>query len=186
MVNSSYSLDAYKSHDLSISMRTSSGDTINMDFSNKSALSLKYEQNQDSSSGALSFASMQSFDFSMQSNGIDAQDKKEIDAFMKIAQPYIDSFLKELGEDAPQSPINKIAKEIAREFAPMKQKDEEVQNFTKANIVSMFDKAVKELQIPKKEQQSLEEITQEILENAQNLLEKTLQAFDELGQSLYA
>ena len=109
MVNSSYTLDAYKSHDLSIAMRTSSGDTINMDFSNKSALSLKYEQNQDSSSGTLSFASMQSFDFSMQSNGIDAQDKKEIDAFMKIAQPYIDSFLKELGEDAPQSPINKIA-----------------------------------------------------------------------------
>ena len=186
MINSSHALDAYKSHDLNIFMRTSSGDTINMDFSSKSALSLRYEQNQDASSSALSFASMQSFDFSMKSNGIDEQDKKEIDAFMKIAQPYIDSFLKELGEDAPQSPINKIAKEIAREFVPMKQKDEEVQNFTKANIVSMFDKAVKELQIPEKEQQSLEEITQKILENAQNLLEKTLQAFDEIGQSLYA
>ncbi len=177
MISSSYALDAYKSHDLSISMRTSSGDTINMDFSNKSSLSLSREQNQNGTKSAFSFSSMQTFDFSMETNGIDAQDKKEIDAFMKIAQPYIDSFLKELKEDAPKSPINKIARDVASAFAPMKQKDQDTQNFTKSSIVEMFDKSINTLEIPTKS---------DIFENAQKLLEKTLKMFDELHKNIYA
>jgi len=177
MISSSYALDAYKSHDLSISMRTSSGDTINMDFSSKSSLSLSHEQNQNGTKSAFSFSSMQTFDFSMETNGIDAQDKKEIDAFMKIAQPYIDSFLKELKEDAPKSPINKIARDVASAFAPMKQKDQDTQNFTKSSIVEMFDKSINTLEIPTKS---------DIFENAQKLLEKTLKMFDELHKNIYA
>lgn len=185
MINSSYALNAYRSHDLSIQMKTSSGDTINMDFSNETALSLKSEQNQNGTKSDFSFSSMQAFEFSIESNGIDKQDKKEIDAFMKLAKPYIDSFLKELGESEPKSPINKIAKDIASEFAPMKQKEENTQNFTKSSIVSMFDKAIKELQIPKKESQNIEDITKTMLENTQTLLEKTLKAFDELHKKIY-
>ena len=186
MISGSYALNAYMSHDLSIQMRTSSGDTINMDFSNKSALSLSHAQNEKSSNTSLSFASMQEFGFSMESNGIDEQDKKEIDEFMKVAKPYIDSFLKELQEDAPKSPINKIAKDIASEFAPMKQKDENIQNFTKSNIVSMFDKAIKELELPKKDEQNAQDFTKMLFENTQTLLEKTLKAFDDLHKNIYA
>ena len=90
-MNSLNSLNAYKSHDLNIMMKTSSGDVINMDFSNQQALSMSQKQNGNSSETNLSFASLQAFSFSVQSNGIDDQDKKEIEGFMKIAQPYIDN-----------------------------------------------------------------------------------------------
>ena len=186
MTNSSYRLDAYRSHDLSIYMRTSSGDTISMDFSNKSALSLSLEQNKSGAKGDFSFSSMQEFNFSMDSNGIDAQDKKEIEAFMKTAQPYIDSFLKELKEDAPKSPINKIARDIASEFAPMKQKDEDTKNFTKSSIVDMFDRSIKNMQTPKKEMQDMQEVTKTLFEDAKTLLEKTLKAFEDFNKNIYA
>ncbi len=77
-------------------MRTSSGDIINMDFSNAQALSMEQSQQDSTKSSSFSFASMQSYRFHMESNGIDKQDKKEIEAFMEIAQPYIDNFMKEL------------------------------------------------------------------------------------------
>ena len=184
MLNTSYALDAYRSRDLSISMKTSSGDTINMGFSNQSSLSMNTQQNQNGTKSEFSFSSMQAFSFSFETNGIDEQDKKEIEAFMKVAQPYIDSFLDELKQDTPKSPINKIAKDIADAFAPMKQKDENTQNFTKSNIAQMFENSLKKLEPPKKENKS--DLMENIFENAKKLLEKTLKEFDELHKNIYA
>lgn len=174
-MNTSYSLDAYRSHDLNISMRTSSGDVINLDFANKQELSISQQKSANSSQTSLSFSSMQSFQFSMSSNGIDEQDKKEIKAFMKIAQPFIDEFIKELDQDAPKSPVNKLAKEIADIFAPMKERDSDTKAFTKNAIVEMFDNSIKEMQ----------QIDM-IFKQTQTLLEKTLREFDDLHKFIYA
>jgi len=183
-MNTSYGLDSYRSHDLSISMRTSSGDTINMDFSNKQELSMRSQSNEDSSSSQMTFSSMQSFQFSMQTNGIDAQDQKEIDVFMKTAQPYIDDFLKEFEDAAPKSPVTQVANQIASIFEPSKDRDENTKNNIKTNIVEMFDNSMKKLDLP--ETQSTQEMMDKLFKDAQKLLEKTLEAFDDFNKNIYA
>lgn len=183
-MNTSYALDSYRAHDLNIAMRTSSGDVIEMDFSNTQSASLRYQENESASKTSMSFSSMQSFQFSIQSNGIDEQDQKEIDAFMKIAQPFIDNFLKELDDTAPKSPVNKIAHDIASIFEPNKERDENNKNNVKNNIVKMFDNSFKELEKPQ-EKNTIDSIDK-IFEQAQKLLEKTLKEFDEFNKNLYA
>jgi hypothetical protein len=175
IMNTSYGLNSYASHDLNISMKTSSGDVINMDFANKKELSMSHQESENGTKDSLSFSSMQSFQFSMTGDGIDEQDQKEIDAFMKTAKPFIDSFLKELEQDAPQTPVTKLANQIADIFAPMKEKDEDTKNYVKTNIVKMFDNSIKQSDSMNK-----------IFEDAKKLLEKTLQEFDDYNKKLYA
>lgn len=172
-MNTSYGYDSYKSHELNIAMRTSSGDTIKMDFSNQQ--SMNYEKSSSDSKETLTFSSMQSFSFSMNSNGIDAQDQKEIDEFMKTAQPLIDDFLKELDEDAPASPVSQLARQIAEIFEPTKDRNEDTKNYIKTNIVEMFDNSLKQM-----------DSIDKIFEDAKTLLEKTLEEFDNFNNKLYA
>lgn len=183
-MNTSYSLDTYRAHDLNISMRTSSGDVIEMDFANHQSASISQEKNENGSKTSMSFSSMQSFQFSVDSNGIDAQDKKEIDAFMKIAQPFINSFLKELKDAAPKSPVSKMAHDIAGIFEPGKERSENSNNHVKSNIVDMFDNAMKKLEMP--EQSNRQDLIDKMFKETQKLLEKTLKEFDNFNKELYA
>ena len=182
-MDTSYSLNTYRAHDLNISMRTSSGDVIEMDFANHQSASMSYEQNAGGSKAQMSFSSMQSFQFSIDSNGIDAQDQKEIDEFMKTAQPFIDSFLKELEDAAPKSPVSKLAHDIAGIFEPNSERSENSKNHVKTNIVEMFDNAIKRLEIPEK--LNTQELMDKIIKETQKLLEKTLKEFDEFNKVLY-
>ena len=183
-MSTSYSLDTYRAHDLNISMRTSSGDTIKMDFANHQSASLSHQQNESGSKTQMSFSSMQSFQFSVDSNGIDAQDQKEIDAFMKIAQPFIDDFLKELEDAAPKSPVSQLAHKIAGIFEPNSERSENSKNHVKTNIVEMFDNAIKKLEIP--EQSNRQDLIDKMFKESQKLLEKTLKEFDEFNKKIYA
>ena len=183
-MNTSYGLNAYRSHDLNIAMKTSSGDVIKMDFANEQSSSLSYSEDKNGSTTSMSFSSMQSFQFSIKSNGIDAQDQKEIDAFMKTAQPFIDDFLQELSEDAPKSPVTQLAKEIAGIFDPNRERDENQKNSIKTNIVAMFDNSL--AKIEPKDALSKEDIIKKILQDTQKLLEKTLKEFDNLNKEIYA
>ncbi len=183
-MNTSYAMDAYRTHDLNISMRTSSGDVIEMDFANHQSTSLSHKENQNGSQTSMSFSSMQSFHFKVDSNGIDAQDQKEIDAFMKTAQPFIDDFLKELEDVAPKSPVSQLAQTIAGIFEPNKERDENQKNHVKTNIVKMFDHAMKKLEAP--ERLNTQDMLDKIFEDAKKLLEKTLKEFEEFQKDLYA
>lgn len=181
-MNTYSAINAYKSHDLNISMRTSSGDNISLDFSNQKSLEASSQEGKNGNSSSLSFSSMQSFQFSIETNGIDDQDKKEIAAFMKIAQPYIDNFLSELANDAPSSPVTKIANDIVNTFSSMQEKDTNTKNFVKSNMVEMFDNSMNKLKIPPKSESSIDKI----FEQAQKLLEETLKVFDDLHKKIYA
>ena len=183
-MNTSYGLNAYRSHDLNISMRTSSGDVINMDFANKQELSMNSQKNENGSSSQMRFSSMQSFQFSMQTNGIDAKDQKEIDAFMKIAQPFIDDFLKELQDVAPKSPVTELANQIAGVFEPSRDRSDDAKANVKNNIVKMFDNSIQKLELP--EAPSAQEMIDKLFKDAQKLLEKTLENFDNFNKNLYA
>ena len=183
-MNTSYGINTYQAHDLNISMRTSSGDTIKMDFANHNSSSMTRKESENGTQTSATFSSMQSFQFTVDSNGIDKQDQKEIDAYMKIAQPYIDSFLKEFEDVAPGSPVSKVAQEITNVFEPSKERDENSKNNIKTNIVEMFDRSMQELNIPEKT--STENLLEKMATNTQKLLEKTLEAFDDYNKKLYA
>lgn len=186
-MNTSYSLDAYKAHDLNISMKTSSGDMIKMDFSNEQSLSMRHNKDQNSSKDSLLFSSMQSFNFSMDTNGIDAKDQKEIKEFMKTAQPFIDDFLKELDSGSQKSSVSKIAKQVSDIFRPMSESNtqnpnsnlsssnENLRNLAKNSIVQMFDNSAKGLKNLDK-----------IFADAQKFLEKILHEFDKINKDIYA
>lgn len=109
----SYSaMNAYYEHSLDISMRTSSGDTIDLNFLNQKSVQASHAQDAHSSSASLSFASLEQFSFDISTNGLSAQDKKEIAQFIEIATPYIDNFLSELSHGSEVSPINKIVEQL--------------------------------------------------------------------------
>jgi len=183
-MNTTYGYDAYRSHDLNIAMKTSSGDIIKMDFKNEQSASMLANRDENGTQSGMSFSSLQSFNFSMQGNGLDEQDKKEIAAFMEIAQPHIDNFMKNLGEDAQNKPISKLAKEVASIFQPNKERSSDAKESIQASIVKMFDNALAEFKAP--EPMSQEEMMEKIFENSRKLLEKTLQEFENYNKELYA
>ena len=183
-MNSSYALDSYRAHDLNVTMKTSSGDVIKMDFSNHQSTSLSSERNANGSRTSMSFSSTQSFQFSIKSNGIDEQDQKEIDEFMKIAQPFIDDFIQELEDFAPKTPVTQLAKQIASIFEPSTERDENAKNRVKTNIVKAFDDAIERFET--RGGVNSTEALERIYEETKKLLEKTLKAFDEFNKELYA
>jgi len=178
-MNTNYGLNTYRSNDLNIAMKTSSGDLIKMDFSSVQSASLNYSKNKNNTLTSLNFSSQQSFQFSIKGNGISLQDQKEIDAFMKTAQPFIDKFITKLQQDAPASPVTKVATQIASLFNPSRPRNEDEKNGVKTNIVKMFDKNFN---------RGLQHGTNldKVFKEMQNLLKKTLQEFDKLEKAIYA
>lgn len=172
---SSASLDAYRSHELSIQMKTSSGDTLSLNFQNEQSLSLDEKTTANSKEQAFSFSSTQAFSFKMESNGISEQDQQEINAFMKKAQPYIDKFMKELEDQNQTTPVNKIASDVTKLIGNLKNSDENVKNHAKKGIVDLFDNAVQNVKSHEK-----------MIDEAQKLLKKILDAFDKKFEPLYA
>lgn len=172
---SSSSLDAYRSHELSIAIKTSSGDTLSLNFENEQSLSMNEKTTSHSKEQSFSFSSMQAFSFNLESNGISEQDQKEINAFMKEAKPFIDKFIKELEDQNQNSPINKIASDVTKLIGNLKNSDDNVKNHAKKGVVDLFDNAVKEVKT-----------TEKMIEEAQKLMQKIIDGFDKLFEPLYA
>ena len=178
---SSTSLNAYRSHELSIDMKTSSGDTLSLNFENTQELSLDSRQSDSSKETKFSFSSMQAFSFKLDSNGISEQDQKEIDAFMKKAQPYIDKFMKELEDQNQNSPINKVALDVTKLIGNLKKSDENVKDHAKKGVVDLFDNAIKKAEQPKNENDMSKMISE-----AEKFLKKILEGFDKIFEPIYA
>lgn len=169
------SLDAYRSHELSIQMKTSSGDTLSLNFQNNQSLSMNEKTTDSTKEQSFSFSSMQAFSFNLDSNGITTQDQKEINAFMKKAQPYIDKFMKELEDQNQTSPINKVASDVTKLIGNLKNSDENVKNYAKKGVVDMFDNAVQNIKSHEK-----------MIDEAQKLMQKILDGFNKAFEPLYA
>jgi len=175
-MNVNTALNAYSQHSLSIDIKTSSGDLIELDFNNEK--SLDYSSNEEGKS--FSFSSLESFSYHYEGDGIDAQDKKEIDAFLKIAQPNIDRFMAGLNEGSSlHEPINKLTNDITNIFTPIKEKaDNNLLNLVKEGLTHGVDKALA------KEINPFEQ-TQEVLSHAQRFLEQMMKHLDKAEDLLY-
>jgi len=176
-MNTSYDLYAYRSHELSIQMKTSSGDVINLDFENTQELALSAQKNGKNESTSFSFSSLEKYQFEMQtSNGIDAQDKKEIAAFMEIAKPYIENFMQEVSEQEQKTPLNQISDLLEKTMQPIKDLAYEVKQHGKNDLVKLFDDSLK-----------MFNQTEKLINESQKLLDKLLENFDkDFEAMLYA
>jgi hypothetical protein len=172
---SSTSLDAYRSHELNIQMKTSSGDTLSLNFENSQQLSMSSKQTDTSKEDSFSFSSLQAFSFTIDSNGITAQDQKEINTFMKTAQPYIDKFMKELESQNQTTPINKIASDVTKLIGNLQDKEDSVKNLAKKGVVNLFDNAVHATTSNDK-----------MIEEAQKLMQKIIDGFNKSLKPIYA
>ncbi len=172
-MNTTYDLNAYRSHELNIKMKTSSGDVINLDFENTQELALSSRENEKERSGSFEFSSLQKYQFSVKGNGIDEQDKKEIAAFMKVAQPYIDNFMKEVSDQQQKTPLNQISDMIEKSMEPIKALSQDGKEHGKNELVKLFDNSLKQFKQ-----------SQKLIDESQKLLDKILKGFDKDFQSL--
>jgi len=175
-MNVNTALSAYSQHNLSIDIKTSSGDLIELDFNNEKSLEYSKGDGQES----FSFSSLESFSFHYEGNGIDAQDKKEIEAFLELAQPNIDNFVQGLNDGSSlRQPISELSSNISSLFQPIKEKaDDNLLNFSKDSLVKAFDKSLN------KELNPLEQ-TDKIISHAQRFLEQVLKDLEKAQESLY-
>lgn len=169
------SLDAYRSHELSIQMKTSSGDTLSLNFQNSQALSMSQKSSPEGNESSFSFRSMQAFSFEMKSNGISEQDQIEIDRFMKTAQPFIDKFMNELKDQNQTTPLNKVASDVTALIGDLKNRSNDVKNTAKNGVIDLFDNAVNNVKVHEK-----------MVEEAQKLMQKIFDGFDKTLERLYA
>lgn len=174
-MTTSNSYNAYRAHEFAISMKTSSGDTLSLNFADEQSFSYNEKATSGSKEQSFSFSSMQAFSFHIDSNGISEQDQKEINAFMKKAQPYIDKFMRELQDQNQTSPINKVASDVTKLIGNLKNSDEPLKNYTKQRVVDLFDNTIKETTM-----------TEKLIEEAQKLLQKIIDGFDKTFEPIYA
>jgi hypothetical protein len=82
------------------SMQTSSGDTINLSMYDARYAEISQENTDTSQTTTYTLSHAYGYKFHYDGNGIDANDQKEIDEAMKVVQPMMDEYLKNVQESA--------------------------------------------------------------------------------------
>ena len=160
----SISASNYSYNSLDFSLQTSSGDTIDLSMYDERSLELSQEQSGNSSSTSLTLSHAYGYSFHYKGDGIDANDQKEIDAAMKLIQPMMDEYLKnveESGSSTSQAKTTNTAYDIHSKLPTIE--DLNTQNYANDSILKSLDK---------------------ILEKAQKQNEKLLQEAQKLFDSI--
>lgn len=134
---------------LDFNIKTKSGDTISLSAYNKRSSSASLEQNDQETTLTLQKDISMGYAFHYEGNGIDENDKKEIDEALKKMQPSINEFVKTLSDNSKQeknTPSSLIVSmsEFLSSMAP-KPKDVNTQNYEKNGVFDGFNKALKDL-----------------------------------------
>jgi len=136
----SISQNSYQMQGFDFSMQTSSGDKIDLSMysSKKSDISLQKDKNILQMS--LSLKEEFGYSFSYSGNGIDEQDKKEIQEALKKIEPFLGIFGGDK-TDLPQSQKTNLAFDM-NNLLP-KPKDENHKNFIKDSVIDKMDEMLK-------------------------------------------
>jgi hypothetical protein len=170
-------MGAYAHKDLSLQIKTSSGDTIDLGMFQESSAS--YSETNDSSGSTktteLSFS--QGYKLHYEGNGISEQDQKEIADALKKFKPEIDKFMgKSNGnEDAKNSskPEDWLAS-LGSNIMPTP-KDDNTKNMQKSEMAKMFDDVMKNFKP-----------SEQIFNDSKRLLDKIFGLMDGKLQIKYA
>ena len=135
MISSAYMQQNTSTFDFS--MQTSSGDTIDLSAYSSSELSYKHHKEDGLEVTSLSLRESYGYSFSYEGNGIDAQDRKEIDAALKEIKPFL-NFLNP-AENAKNS--DKNISDLAMDINALlpKNKEPNATNYMKDSLLSMMD-----------------------------------------------
>lgn len=99
----SINASSYSYNDFNFSMQTSSGDTINLKMYDEKSTDFSHQEDDNSSQTTLSLSHSYGYSFKYEGNGIDENDQKEIDQAMKLIQPMLDEYFKNVNETAPKN-----------------------------------------------------------------------------------
>lgn len=99
----SINASTYAYNDFSFSMQTSSGDTINLKMYDEQTVDFSHSESKNSKSTTLSLSHAYGYSFEYQGDGIDANDKKEIQAAMKLIQPMLNDYFKNVSQTNPSN-----------------------------------------------------------------------------------
>lgn len=129
------------SNDLNFSMTTSSGDTIDLSMYDELKSELSYQENENSTTTMLSLSHSYGYEYKYEGNGLDEQDKLEIQQAMETIEPLIEDFMKKSQENSLSNPevINK-AFEI-NSYLP-KSDDIDTNNYISDQTLSLIDKVL--------------------------------------------
>ena len=166
---SSINTSNYSYNDFNFSMQTSSGDKIDLKMYDEKSSEVTYKKDDNSTSMMLSLTHSYGYSFHYEGNGIDAQDKKEIDAAMKTIQPMLEQYMKNVKD----SEENFSMAEITNRAFDINQYLPKIDNLDTKNYLS--DKTLKTLDkiLEKAEYQN-----EKMLKHAQKLFESLLKQMD--------
>ena len=159
----------YNYNDFNFSMQTSSGDKIDLKLYDEKSSELSFSKYGNSTSLTLSLTHSYGYSFRYEGDGIDAQDKKEIDQAMKTIQPMLDKYMqnvKDGEEDFSMSEITNRAFDI-NNYLP-KTQNQDTKNYLQNQTLKSIDKILEEVQYQ----------NQKVLEHAQKLFESIMKQMD--------
>jgi hypothetical protein len=99
----SINASSYSYNDFNFSMQTSSGDTINLKMYDEQSTDFSHQNDANASTTTLSLSHAYGYNFKYEGNGIDAQDKQEIAEAMKLIQPMLEDYLKNVADSEPKN-----------------------------------------------------------------------------------
>ncbi|MBP1679926.1 MAG: hypothetical protein H6Q35_265 [Proteobacteria bacterium] len=154
----------YSYNSLGFSLQTSSGDVIDLSMYDERYAEISQENNGTTQTTTMTLSHAYGYNFHYEGDGIDANDQKEIDAAMKLIQPMMDEYLKnveESGSSATQAKTTNTAYDINAKLPTIE--DLNTQNYANNSILKSLDK---------------------ILEKAENQNEKMLKEAQKLFDSI--
>ena len=122
------------------SLQTSSGDTIDLSMYDSRSASISQEQSGNTQSTTLSLSHAYGYSFHFDGNGIDENDQKEIDAAMKLIQPQMDEYFKNVQNSAKSvnlASLTNTAYDINQTLPSAK--NQNTQNYMNNSLLKMID-----------------------------------------------
>jgi hypothetical protein len=153
----------YSYNSFDFSFKTSSGDTIDLSMYDERSAEISHEQSGSTSITSFSLSHAYGYSFHYQGNGIDVNDQKEIDEAMKLIQPMMNDYLKNVAKNGTSTSqlTTNTAYDINSKLPTMK--DLNTQNYANDSMIKSLDK---------------------ILEKAENQNEKMLKEAQKLFDSI--
>jgi len=138
MFRTSYNSTSMQGFDFS--MKTSSGDKIALSMYSAQSTQLENTRKDGLDEMRLSLREEYGYSFSYEGNGIDEQDKKEIEAALKKIEPLLKMFQKEPSQISHEEK-NNLAFDI-KQFLPQP-KNSDHENFMKSKTLDKMDEMLK-------------------------------------------
>lgn len=152
-------------NNFNFSLKTSSGDEINLAMYDNKTLEYTSSQNSQQSTQSLTLTHEYGYSFAYTGDGLDARDLAELDEALKLVAPQIDSFMKNIAAGDSIAGTNQSISNLANRI---KSQLPEAKDLNHANLIN--DKTLKLFDSLLEQNKA----TQNVLEASRKLFEEIL------------